>query len=700
MAFRDRNSESTYSKSFTARTLISYQTNAQKSGSFLDLRTGCATSRAEYVCEVFYNGRVKIWNTIGNHRFTVDYEPKQIVFESLKKCSAGGEWVWLDPRYDSWTPSVQDKPDIQLILGILSKLPTTDLVRENDAQRHSLITAAAFPLACLHKTFTRVKLALFDAARDHDWNPEFIISLITRPQPKTSHMEANEQDQDVVMRDAAKPSEKLDMRMLAFLDREEAAMKAERVDGEVITAGVKAMRSASLTPASITGYRLPLIPIFVGQGEAVKETVPLAERGHAVDFSHFEEINPSQRSAVQHAFDYQVSLIHAPTGCGPIATIIYATEAILRKAPRSRILICSISNTVADKVAEGFRTREHLCNFRFKYLRFLPRMTDDLKDIRVIICTYAASGVDRLANAWFPQILIGDDAGRLRHYELIVPLATHLDSLNRLVLLGDHIQLGPLASTHEAQEAWAESIFEKMMKERWPQQMLCVNYWTHPDLCYPTSLVFYRNLVTAARDGAEPTSFLTQLLRGNMPNLQINDQDGGTAKLESRAHFFDIRTQQGGTIEPEVSCIDNIVRALLSTGGCKTNELILIHGSREYHDLLSSKAKSNGWSGVAIENVASVQGLSWKIVIICLSRWTLTLENSPLSQQRAVSVMMSLATDMCLVVGNWKSVCELSHTNDLQRVLFCMDERIEKFLLRLGDEPYSYGAKAPTTLNE
>lgn len=275
--------------------------------------------------------------------------------------------------------------------------------------------------------------------------------------------------------------------MQAFLDREEAAMKAEKVNGEVIVAAVNAMRSASLDHTSSSSSRLSIVPMFVGQGEAVKDIVPLAGPNYSVNFSHFDDVSPSQQKAIQNVFDHQVSLIHAPTGCAPNAIIVSAAEAILRKAPKSKILICSLSNAAADKVAECFTTREHLCDFRFKYLRFFPRLTEDLKEYRVIICTYQVSGVERLAKDWFPHILLADDASRLRHYELIMPLSAHLETLTRLVLMGDHVQYGPNTSTEKGKTVWERSIFEKMMDERWPQQMLNVNYHTHPGLYDPIS---------------------------------------------------------------------------------------------------------------------------------------------------------------------------------------------------------------------
>ena len=199
-----------------------------------------------------------------------------------------------------------------------------------------------------------------------------------------------------------------------------------------------------------------------------------------------------------------MSPIHAPTGCGQVAVIVSATEAILRKTPKSRVLICSRTNAAADTIAEGLKLREHLCDFTFEYLRFLPRTTTELQDVRAIICACAASGVERHRKSRPPQVLLVDNASRLRHYEVVVPFSAHVEHQTRLVLVGDYVRNDPAASTASGQMAWAKSIFERMTEERWPKQILDVNYLTHPGLWYLTSLVLCENRSTAARSTTDP----------------------------------------------------------------------------------------------------------------------------------------------------------------------------------------------------
>lgn len=78
--------------------------------------------------------------------------------------------------------------------------------------------------------------------------------------------------------------------------------------------------------------------------------------------------------------------------------------------------------------------------------------------------------------------------------------------------------------------------------------------------------------------------------------------------------------------------LDIIVRALLSTNFCSPDHIVVIHGSQEFHDLLTTQSTSNGWSKVATTNVASARGHFRKVVIICLPRNESELRQS--SRQR------------------------------------------------------------------
>ncbi|OCT54597.1 hypothetical protein CLCR_02801 [Cladophialophora carrionii] len=580
-----------YVTSVESRIRISYQIETESTSKFIDLGTGSANPCSEYHCEIRYVGSVKE-RYRGNHRFTVEYEPKQVLFEALKKRNAGADWVYLNPRYDSWTPNAGGQPNTQLVLRMLDDSPTATLSREHDSLRNSLATTNFFPLARSCKLFTWVKLHLLDAFRGRKWHSELIVRLITEAKLSHARKDTRQPDRDVMMDGVSGTSETLDPHMMAFLDTEEAAMKAERVDGGATTEAVRAMRTPLSGPETNTTYRLPIKAMFDYQGKAVRDVVPLAEKGCSVDFFPFDDIDPSQQNEIQNMFVYPVLLIHAHRGCALTVTIVFAAEAILRKAPKTKILVCSSSNAVTDKIDSGFSMRQHLCGVRFGHLRFLPRTTDELQDVRVVICTYATSGIERLLKHWDAQVLIGDDAGRIRHYEKIVPISGRLESLTRLVLLGDHIQSSPSASTAAGRMAWDKSIFASMMDREWPRQLLDVNYLTHSDLWYPTRFVFYRSLISAARSTTNPGPFLTKLLTRFEAGVRIEDNREGSTRISSFAYFFDIRDKRNESIDPEISCAETVVNALLCSDACKADEIIVIHSSREHHDRLTLKSKS------------------------------------------------------------------------------------------------------------
>ena len=319
---------------------LSYQTVGQRKEDFIDISSRSATPVPAYGAEIFYNGGLKIWSIIGNHRLTISYSSEHVTLESLRRRNAGGDWVAWNSGYSLKTPAIED-PDAQLVLRISKRGTPTTLSRENDARQHNLINESAFPLAQYYQTFTRIKLHLIGATRDRNWRPQLLVSCIERQKLDRTRQNINPHLCD--MADIADALAGLDPRLKAFLDLEEAAIKAERVSA-AIAGALETFRITFPSDIPDDTRRLPILSILMGGMQSMKDIVPLAEREHLVDFSRFDDINPSQQRAVQNVFDHQVSLVHAPPSCGQNATIVIATEAILLKSPRSRVLICSTSN--------------------------------------------------------------------------------------------------------------------------------------------------------------------------------------------------------------------------------------------------------------------------------------------------------------------------------------------------------------------
>lgn len=675
--------KTSYTDSFRSQLRIAFQSEAAKPDDFTHLWTGSPDDPSDYGCEISYAGEIIIWNKVGNDWCSIEYNSKQVFFESMKMSSPTRQWTRFAPGSCSSTTTIGSESDVELVLRIIDNSPTTVFSLEPDAHPNSI-----FSLEGVSKTVGRLKLHLLNASLARNWRPADWVTIMDCQTLNRGNAGTRPQYQDTAMTHTSSSIEELDPRLKKFLDFETAALKAGRLDDSEIANAMMAYRGMPSRAMAADQHGIPILSVLVGDEENHNDIMPLSEMGYAVDFSNFDDINPSQQRAIHNIFDYQTSLIHAPAGCAPIRTIVSATESILRNAPETRILICSRNDENADKMDQAFSRRWHLCGFQFRHLRFPRNTTTDLQDTRVVICTYTTSGMEQLAQNWSPQVLIATEAARIRHYELVAPISAHWETLVRLVLVGDHVQLRPIYSNSAGKLIAEKSIFERMMGESWPCQILAVNYLAHSQLYYPTSSVFYGNKISSARDTLAPGPFLTGLLQKFDKGLLIRDKQNDTAKLTSFAHFIDVRDAPDVKgAHAAIDCVDVLVRALLSTQACNANQLLVCSFSN-YQHLLRAKAEVNGWSEATMSNIYEVQDVSRKIVIIYLPRDENILRTSYMSRRHEVRTMMSLATDACYIVGSWRSVCTLHYTNDLQRVLFCMDETIDNFLLRLGPGPY------------
>ncbi|OQV07393.1 AAA domain-containing protein [Cladophialophora immunda] len=473
----------------------------------------------------------------------------------------------------------------------------------------------------------------------------------------------------------ADPTEMLPDRIQDFINREAAIIKAEGKHSYTAAAWVESTNATFLAASSTNEHYLPLLSMFLGQGETISETLPFAEPGHSIDLPPLGPLERSQSRVIQNFFNHQVSLVHAPAGSALQSTIVAVAEAVLREAPQTKILICGYTDTAVDKIADGFVFRENLCDFRFHHLHLQHGKTSSLEAFRLIVCTYSSSWDEWPKEGWTPHVLIAADAGILANDEFLMLLSKHFTSLTRLVLLGDHRQLGPYAKPLRGKTDGHKSVFEKLMEERWPSCMLDVDHVTHSDLCSLRSKVFYGHQLQAARRTGDPGLFLSKMLERLAAGLQIVDERGKATRITSFAHFFDIDDPTAVNEQPQANFVDVLVRTLLSTGACQMSQIMVVSGSDSSKVLLSRNA-TTGWDKVPIHTVQSAQGLTANVAIFCLPRSHEKMLQSPMCTNRAACVITSLAIDMILFVGKWSAVFNLPHNNDFQRTMIHMDQNV------------------------
>lgn len=263
------------------------------------------------------------------------------------------------------------------------------------------------------------------------------------------------------------------------------------------------------------------------------------------------ELNSSQLLAVQAALQKELTLIQGPPGTGKTitsATIIYH----LVKDYSQKVLVCAPSNVAVDNLALRIsrlginvvrlvsRSREtvssmveDIClhniavyvggdkgelyelNSEYQKTGQLPpdkmnryqklMATAErviLRHAEVVCCTCAAARDPRLMDLTFKNVLI-DESTQACEPECLIPI---VNGCERLIMVGDHQQLGPVILNQKAQRAgFGVSMFERLLSLNILPYRLNVQYRMHPALSEFSSNTFYNGELQNGVHSAERT---------------------------------------------------------------------------------------------------------------------------------------------------------------------------------------------------
>jgi helicase MOV-10 len=179
---------------------------------------------------------------------------------------------------------------------------------------------------------------------------------------------------------------------------------------------------------------------------------------------------------------------HRP-GTGKTVTIVEAIRQLLRKDKAIKILACAPSNSAADLIAErlaGGLNSDELFRFyapsrqRDQTPASLEQYTQRtinghfsvpnesrLMCFRVVVSTCVSASVFHgigMARGHFNYIFV-DEAGQATEPEVMISIKTMADNRTRIVLSGDHRQLGPIIRSDVARGLGLEiSYLERLMQ--------------------------------------------------------------------------------------------------------------------------------------------------------------------------------------------------------------------------------------------
>ena len=292
-------------------------------------------------------------------------------------------------------------------------------------------------------------------------------------------------------------------------------------------------------------------------------------------------LDPYQSAAVRGCLRSVLALIQGPPGTGKTATVSAHVFHLVRQGAGS-VLVCAPSNAAATRIAEclrglGLQVLRHFSKAREveaaavhaelrlahhaagvdsdnartvgklielkaefgaaadsdeRLLSELQEAVNDeaMRRADVVVCTTMTAGGPEIARQVFRLVVI-DEAAQATEADTVVPLILGAE---RLVLVGDHRQLGPVVKHMPSQRAgMGVSQFERLAGGTTPHFLLATQYRMHPELSVYAGQAFYdgrlRDGVTADQR-ASNIQWPVASYPGYFHDVPANDRFVGTSR--------------------------------------------------------------------------------------------------------------------------------------------------------------------------
>eukprot|EP00768_Dysnectes_brevis_P005704 gnl/Dysnectes_brevis/4232_a5601_342.p1 GENE.gnl/Dysnectes_brevis/4232_a5601_342~~gnl/Dysnectes_brevis/4232_a5601_342.p1 ORF type:complete len:881 (+),score=408.29 gnl/Dysnectes_brevis/4232_a5601_342:57-2699(+) len=406
-------------------------------------------------------------------------------------------------------------------------------------------------------------------------------------------------------------------------------------------------------------------------------------------------LNLSQRSAVKAALMRPLALIQGPPGTGK-TVVSTAIVYHLVNANVSPVLVAAPSNVAADQLADKLHrarlrvvrlvahSRESLPspveslalhklvemdpNPDARTLRDLRRRREDggltekehwrlnvirsrlersiLKKAQVVVSTCISAGDQRLDSLRFSSVLV-DEATQSAEPEVLIPLTLGAE---HIVLVGDHMQLGPVIMCKPAANAGLnQSLFQRLVKLGLPPVRLEVQYRMHPALSRFPSDAFYSGQLQNGVSAAERRLAVPFPWAGDVDRPIMFIHCGGFEEISSSGTSYLNRA--------EAAMVCDVLGTFVE-GGLNATQVGVItpyEGQRAFvvsHMQRSGKLTPTQLEAVEVASVDSFQGREKDIIVLSCVRANKTTGIGFLSDPRRLNVALTRAKYGIVLVGN------------------------------------------------
>jgi regulator of nonsense transcripts 1 len=385
-------------------------------------------------------------------------------------------------------------------------------------------------------------------------------------------------------------------------------------------------------------------------------------------------LNESQNQAVIHGLTHPLTLIQGPPGTGKTATsghLIY----YLNKFTNLPVLACAQSNAAIDNLLKvlvtarltvvrvNSRAKEEDTGNEFPHLSLeflvgqrnsdlidyhhkIKGMSDKekrkwkmlkhkienqiLNEADVVCCTCSGAGDPRVKRQKFLSCLI-DECGQGTEADTIIPISL---TYGRVILVGDHKQLGPVVKSDKARIAGMEvSMFERLIRIKVPLFTLDTQYRMHPAISHFPNMAFYDGKLM---DGVSMST--ARVIDFPWPKKEFPLMFLACDGKESRRATSYINFE-------EAKIVSSIVTALMKNGfpGSEIG-IITAYDAQKTH-LISKKIPV----AVEINSVDAFQGREKEIIIMNTVR---SEKVGFLKDERRMNVSLTRAKSGLIIIGN------------------------------------------------
>lgn len=285
---------------------------------------------------------------------------------------------------------------------------------------------------------------------------------------------------------------------------------------------------------------------------------------------------------------------------------------------------------------------------------------DELKKYRIVVVTLSTSvylSAMGLPQGFFTHILL-DEAAQAIECETVTPLAIANEN-TRLVLAGDHMQIGPDIFSPFAKERNLHISLLERLYDHYPKQfsckiLLCENYRAHESIIQFTSESFYdQKLISSSKQPRHfkyfPLSFFTT--RGE------DVQDKNSTAFYNNSEVYEV-----------VERVGELKRTWPDEWGKYNDQSIgVVTPYADQVFRIRAELRKRRIDNVCVERVLNVQGKQFRAIILSTVRTRKTCSNAAsdlmdygfMSNSKLLNTAITRAQSLVAVVGDPVALCSL-----------------------------------------